>query len=131
MSIVADAADGVDGVMGSVLTHGRYPDCPRSQPALTAEDNLNSECAEEALCPAPSASERAGIFGPAGSVTRYPISAAFGASTQKIGGGPGPRPALRHDLPHASGDWVGMDFGSARTARTSQTASRSEPCQRR
>jgi hypothetical protein len=33
-------ADGADGAMGSVLTHGRYPDCPRSQPPLAEEDNL-------------------------------------------------------------------------------------------
>ena len=30
MSIVADAADDADSVMGSVLAHGRYPDGPRS-----------------------------------------------------------------------------------------------------
>jgi hypothetical protein len=51
MVIVADAADGADGVMGSVLTHGSYPDCPPSQPPLAAEDNLNPERAEEGLCP--------------------------------------------------------------------------------
>jgi hypothetical protein len=47
MVIVADAADGADGVMRSVFTHGRYPDCPHSQPPLAAEDNLNPEGAEE------------------------------------------------------------------------------------
>src|SRR6266540_2499112 len=47
MCIVADAADGADGVMGSVLTQGRYPDCPCSQPPLAAEDNLDPEGAEE------------------------------------------------------------------------------------
>jgi hypothetical protein len=53
MSIhVADAADGADGVMGSVLSHGRYCNCPRSQPPLAVEDNLTSEDAEERLCPA-------------------------------------------------------------------------------
>ena len=46
MSIVADAADDADGVTGSGLTNGRYRDCPRSQPTLVAEDNLNSEGAE-------------------------------------------------------------------------------------
>jgi hypothetical protein len=29
---------------GSVLAHGRYPDCPPSQPPLAAEDDLNPEC---------------------------------------------------------------------------------------
>jgi hypothetical protein len=47
MSIVADAADGADGIIGSALPYGRYPDCPRSQPPLAAEDNLNPEGAEE------------------------------------------------------------------------------------
>jgi hypothetical protein len=62
MSIVADAADGADGIIGSALPYGRYPDCPRSQPPLAAEDNFNPECAEEALCPAQSASECAGTL---------------------------------------------------------------------
>ena len=34
-----------------VFTYGRYPDRPRSQPPLAAEDNLNAECVEEDLCP--------------------------------------------------------------------------------
>ena len=46
--MVADAAGDADGVMESVLTYGRYPDCPCSQPPLAAEDNFNPECAEEA-----------------------------------------------------------------------------------
>jgi hypothetical protein len=57
VSIVTDAADGADGVIASV--YGHYPDCPRFQPPLEAEDNFNPECAEEGLCPA-QASERAG-----------------------------------------------------------------------
>ena len=39
--MVADTADGADGVVGSVLAHGRYPDGPRSQPPLAAEDNFH------------------------------------------------------------------------------------------
>ena len=50
--MVADTADGADGVVDSVLAHGRYPDGPRSQPPLAAEGNFNPECAEERLCPA-------------------------------------------------------------------------------
>jgi hypothetical protein len=50
--MVADAADGADGVARSVLARGRYPDCPRSQqPPFAAEDDLNPECAEEGLRP--------------------------------------------------------------------------------
>jgi len=50
-SIVADAADGTDGVMQLVLAYGRYPDCARSEPPLAAEYNLNPKRAEEGLCP--------------------------------------------------------------------------------
>src|SRR4029077_14338194 len=39
--MVADTADGSDGVVGSVLAYGRYPNGPRSQPPLAAEDDLN------------------------------------------------------------------------------------------
>ena len=59
--MVADTADGADGVVGSVLAHGRYPDGPRSQPPLAAEDDLNPECAEEALGPPEPASECAAL----------------------------------------------------------------------
>jgi len=38
--MVADTADGADGVVCSVLARGRYPDGPRSQPPLAAEDNF-------------------------------------------------------------------------------------------
>jgi hypothetical protein len=61
MTIVADA----DGVMGLGLPYGRYPDRPRSQPALAAEHNLNPECAEEGLCPAQPASQCARALWPA------------------------------------------------------------------
>jgi hypothetical protein len=48
-SIGADAADGTDVVIGSAFTCGRYRDCPRSQPPLAAEDNLDPEGAEGGL----------------------------------------------------------------------------------
>jgi len=60
--MVADAADGADGITGSGLTYGRYRDCPRSQPTLAAEGNLNSEGAEEGLRPAQPAGECAALF---------------------------------------------------------------------
>ena len=47
--MVADTADGADGVVGSVLAHGRYPDGPRSQPPLAAEDDLDPKRAKGAL----------------------------------------------------------------------------------
>ena len=60
-SMVANAADGTDVVMGSAFTYGRYRDCPRSQPPLAAEHNLNSERTKEGLRPAQPASECAGL----------------------------------------------------------------------
>ena len=51
--MVADTADGADGVVGSVLSHGRYPDGPRSQPPpktisiVPGEELLASEAAFE------------------------------------------------------------------------------------
>jgi hypothetical protein len=68
MSIVADAADGADGadgVMQLVLADGRYPNCPRSEPPLAVEDNLNPKRAQEGLCPPQPASECAGALWPA------------------------------------------------------------------
>ena len=61
--MVADTADGADGVVGSVLAHGRYPDGPRSRPPLAAEVDLNPKRAQRGLCPTQPASECAGIFG--------------------------------------------------------------------
>src|SRR6266545_942970 len=89
MCIVADAADGADGVMGSVLTQGRYPDCPCSQPPLAAEDNLDPEGAEEGLCPPQPSSECARTLGPA-----RPVD----ADLQKIGGASRPLRSVGHDL---------------------------------
>ena len=40
--MVAHSADGADGVVGSVLAHGRYPDGPRSRPPLAAEDDAHN-----------------------------------------------------------------------------------------
>src|SRR6476646_1671014 len=61
--MVADTADGADGVAGLVLAHGRYPDGPRSQRPLAAEEDLNPKRAKRGLCPAQPASECAGVFG--------------------------------------------------------------------
>src|SRR5262249_39950276 len=97
MSIVAD---GADGVMGSVLTDGRYPDCPRSQPPLAAEGNFNPERAEEALCPAQPACECAGTLWPARPV---------GADLQKIGCASPPLRSVGHDLAHKGRHRIGVD----------------------
>ena len=98
--VVADAADGADGITGLMLSYGRYPDCPRSQPPLAAEDNLNPEGAEERLCPAQPASECAGTFWPARPV---------GTNLQKVGRASHPLRSLGHDLAHKGRHRVGVD----------------------
>jgi hypothetical protein len=99
-SIVTDAADGADGVMASAITYRRYPDCPRSQPPLAAEDSFNPERAEEALCPARSARECAGTLWPAKPV---------GADLQKVGCASRPLRSVGHDLAHKGRHWIDVD----------------------
>src|SRR5262245_40146691 len=83
-----------------MLTYGRYPDCPRPQPPLAAEDNFNPERAEEGLCPAQPASECPGTLWPARPV---------GAELQKIGRASRPLHSVGHDLAHAGRHWVCVD----------------------
>jgi hypothetical protein len=90
MFIVADAADGADGVTGLILTYGRYSDCPPSQPALAAEDNLDPESAEEGLCPAQPASECAGVLWPARPVLDHGFAGKIDAGLQKVRCGSAP-----------------------------------------
>src|SRR6516165_10997655 len=100
MFIIADAADGADGVMQLVVPYGRYPDCARSELPLAAEDNLNPECAQEGLRPAQSASECAGALGPARPV---------GADLQKVGCASRPLRSVGHYLAHTGRHRVGVD----------------------
>src|SRR6516162_378411 len=100
MFIIADAADGADGVMQLVVPYGRYPDCARSELPLAAEDNLNPECAQEGLRPAQPASECAGALGPARPV---------GADLQKVGCASAPLRSVGHDLAHEGRHGIGVD----------------------
>src|SRR5258705_10537162 len=84
--MVADMADGADGVVRSALAHGRAPDGPRSQPPLAAEDDLNPKRAKRGLCPTQPASECAGVLrparpGPSGNI----MAANVDADLQKVG----------------------------------------------
>src|SRR5438128_10988264 len=108
--MVADTADGADGVLGSVLALGRYPDCPRSQPPLAAEDGLNPECAEEGLGPAHPASECAGILWPARpGPSGHSIAANIDADLQQVGGASRPLRSVGHELAHMGRYRVGVD----------------------
>ena len=81
-----------------MLTYGRYPDCPRPQPPLAAEDNLNPERAEEGLCPAQPASERPGALWPARPVPNRGAAGNLGAGQQKVGCASRPLRSIGHDL---------------------------------
>src|SRR5260221_4666406 len=91
-----------------------HSDDPAAVAAPTTERDVDAQYPEESLRAAEASSECAGVSGPAGPVTRYPISPAVGASMQKVGGGPGPAAALVHDLAHARGDRVAIDNVPAR-----------------
>src|SRR4051812_38078044 len=98
--MVADTADGAYGV-GSVLAHGRYPDGPRSQPPLAAEDDLNPKRAKRGLGPAQPASECAGTLWPARpGPSGHSIAANIDADLQKVGCASRPLRSVGHELAH-------------------------------
>ena len=108
--MVADTADGADGVVGSVLAHGRYPDGPRSRPPLAAEVDLNPKRAQRGLCPTQPASECAGALwptrpGPSG----HSIAANIDADLQKVGCASRPLPSVDHEFAHMGRYRVGVD----------------------
>jgi hypothetical protein len=84
--LVADAADGAD----DIFMNCTYPDDPATGSAFATERNLDAHCPQERLRPTQAASERAGIFGPAGTVPRNAVTAATDAGPQKLGGTPRP-----------------------------------------
>src|SRR6516165_1036088 len=108
--MVAGAADGADGVVGSVLALGRYPDCARSQPPLAAEDDLNPKRAKRGLCPTQPASECAGTPWPARPDPRgHSIAANIDADLQKVGCASCPLRSICHELAHMGRYGVGVD----------------------
>jgi hypothetical protein len=81
-------ADIADGVVGSVLAHGRYPDGPGSQPPFAAEDDLNPERAKRGLYPTQPAGECAETLRPARpDPSGHGIAANIDAELQKVGRG--------------------------------------------
>src|SRR6476660_4586040 len=108
--MVADTADGPDGVVGSVLARGRYPDGPRSQPPLAAEDDLNPKRAKRGLCPTQPASKCAGTLWPArAGPSGHSIAANMDADLQKVGCASRPLLSVGHALAHARRHWVAVD----------------------
>src|SRR5262245_3176879 len=108
--MVADTTDGADGVVASVLAHGRYPDGPRSQPPLAAEDNLNPERAKRGLCPTQPASECAGTLWPARpDPSGHSIAGNIEADLQKVRCASRPLLSAGHELAHMGRYRVGVD----------------------
>jgi hypothetical protein len=77
--LVADAADGADGIFPSCT----QPDDPIASSAFTTERDLNTQHPHERLRATEAARERAGIFGIAGTVPRSAVTAATSAKTQQ------------------------------------------------
>jgi hypothetical protein len=73
-----------DGIFERVT----YPDNPVSRSAFTTERNLDAQYPKERLRATQAARERAGIFGPTGTVPRNAVAAGTGAETQEVGGAP-------------------------------------------
>jgi hypothetical protein len=121
ISIVADAADGADDVMESVLTRGRDPDRAHSQSALAAEHNFNPECAEERLRPAQPASEYAWTLWPARPA---------GAQLQKIGCASPPLRFVGHNLAYERRHRIGVDNALDRGAPVVRKAASRVPAGR-
>src|SRR4051794_23712881 len=108
--MVADTADGADGVVGSVLAPGRYPDGPRSQPPLAAEHDLNPKRAKRGLCPTQPAGECAGTLWPARpGPSGHSIAANIDADLQKVGCASRPLRSVGHELAHMGRYRVGVD----------------------
>src|SRR5262245_12727868 len=99
--MVADPAEGADGVVGSVIAHGRYRDVPRSQPPLAAEDDLNPKRAKRGLCPTQPARECAGTLWPARpGPSGHRIADDIDADLQKVGCASSPLRSVGHELAH-------------------------------
>ena len=106
--MVADTADG-DAVWVR-FCHGRYPDGPRSQPPLAAEDDLNPKRAKRGLCPTQPASECAGTLWPArAGPSGHSIAANIDADLQKVGCASRPLRSVGHELAHMGRYRVGVD----------------------
>jgi hypothetical protein len=107
ISMVAGPAGGADGVVGSVLVHGRHPDGPRSRPPLATEHNLNPARAKRGLCPTQRASECAGTARPGPS--SHSIAANIYADLQKVGCASRRVRSVCHELAHMGRYRVGVD----------------------
>jgi hypothetical protein len=104
--IVADAADGADGIFGRRTD----PDHPGSSSAFASEGNNDTQCPKEWLRTTQAASEGPrGLRLIGGGPAREAGIRQIGAGAQEIRSISRPRAAGRHNLPYPSGYWINVD----------------------
>jgi hypothetical protein len=103
--VVADDADGADGIFGPRM----YPDHPISSSAFTAEGNPDAQCPKERLRATQVAGEGTRRLRPSRGVAREAGTRQIGPGTQEVRSTSRPCAAVCHNLPHPSGYWIGAD----------------------
>ena len=106
--VIADDADGADGADG-VFWPRTDPDHSGSSSAFTTEGNVDAQYPKERLRTTQSAGEFPGALGPSRGSAREAGTRQGCTGTQKVGSTSRPRAAVRHNLPHPSGYWIGVD----------------------
>jgi hypothetical protein len=103
--IIVVHADGADGMFGPRMN----PDHPGSSSAFTTEGDVDSQYPKECLRTTQSAGKFPGTLGPSRGPAPEARTGQGCIGTQEVGSTSRPRAAVRHNLPHPSGYWVGVD----------------------
>jgi hypothetical protein len=103
--MIADDADGADGIFWSRTD----PDHSGSSSAFTTEGNVDTQCSKEWLRTTQAAGEGPRVLRPSRDPAREAGTRQVGASTQEVRSTSHPRAAGRHNLPHPSSYWIGVD----------------------
>src|SRR5258708_40341022 len=109
--VMADDADGTDGIFTAGVNRNR----PRSRASCSAKSHFYAQRAKKSLCTPQWAGECPGIVRPTWAAPRNAMIRQVCTHTQKGGSASCSRAAVRHDLPHASADRVGIDTSLVRT----------------
>src|SRR5262249_32623272 len=103
--IVIVIADGADGIFRPRMD----PDYPGSSSSFTAEGNVDAQYPKECLRATQSAGEFPGTLGPGRGPAREAGTREGCTGTQEVGSTSRPRAAVRHNLLHPSGYWIGVN----------------------
>jgi hypothetical protein len=103
--VIADDADGADGIFWSRT----YPDHSGSSSALTTEGDVDAQYPKECPRTTQSAGKFPGTLGPSCGPAREAGTRQGCTGTQEVRSTSRPRAAVRHNLPHPSGYWIGVD----------------------